>query len=499
MIHEKSKYDNGVNFDYLLAINFDGKKIEKINVDISRSDYVISRLIAMVDDESVDADTMYHSFCNKIMNNGVFNYCLGYEQLRSFYISPIEYPTFDSIKYSQSYHKYKELIRKAKSEALKEKAIDNFSRWNKKEKKDLLQKCLTYIYALDYNNAILCNKVESRYFMYSNENHGRFKYEKSINDDIKLEVKTNFCYGSSSSFVVTISYKGIPIHPYSIWVKYYYAGFNEIIRCTRSYRPERQSWHYCMDFVVWFVNKALDNPDAFVKETVMDEVNILVKDLEEVLTISDEKMKEKLCVSTLNDEYLSSKYYIGIRCVRDANQQDTSYYTIAPEESRLVYRLEKITGALHFLKSLRKLSDIYSDIFDAINRIKEINKQLYPEIIEAIPPVSVYISQLNAELKPLERKMEIKQKRFDQLDEWLEKKLSSVEWGKKDEAKDAFIKKHPDYKKLEMEINTLNEQIWQLRNKILNRETFLRRLQDSKLLVEQYTDITRLSISIINP
>ena len=491
MIRENTKYDNGVNFDYLLTIEFDGSKIEKQSIDILRSDYIISRLIAMVDDESVDADTMYHLFRNKIMDNGVFDYCLGYEQLRSRYISPIEYPTFDLRKYSKSYQEYKELIKKAKSEAIKEKAIDNFSRWNTKEKKDLLYKCLTYIYASDYSNAILCNNVESRYYMYSNEKHGRFKYEKSISDDIKLEVKTNFCYGSSSSFVVAISYKGIPIHPYSIWVKYYYAGFNEIIRCTRSYRPERQSWHFCMDFVVWFVNKALDNPDAFIKETVMDEVNILVKDLEEVLAISDEKMREKLSVSTLNDEYLNSKYYIGIRCVRDANQQDTSYYKIAPEESRLVYRLEKITGALHFLKSLRQLSDIYSDIFDTINRIKEINKQLFPEIIEAIPPVSVYIAQLNAELKPLERKIKIKQKRFDQLDEWLKKRLSSVEWEKTDETKDAFIKKHPDYKKLEMEISTLNEQVGQLKNRILNRETFLRRLQDSKLLIEQYTDISR--------
>lgn len=148
--------------------------------------------------------------------------------------------------------------------------------------------------------------------------------------------------------------------------------------------------------------KAIENPENFVKEVMSQEVDDLVKGIEKLFKLTDKEMENELSISCA-DKIFQEKYYIGIRTARMASQQDVRYYTISPEEAKLVYRMEKITGALHFLESLRKLSDIYNGVDQAIIRIKEINALFYPEIHVAISSVTEYITEQVQTLKPIEK------------------------------------------------------------------------------------------------
>lgn len=482
----KDVFFNGINYDYILAVKFDNNHIKKCTIPIKKDISLIEDIIHMVEDESYEVDDIYNRFKRYYVDYGSFEYCLGHSRLSDHYINDIKYPEFDFSFYRKESYLRKDAIKTAKNDVVKNRLQKSFLAWNKRQKIDYSNLCLPYIFAVNYHNAVTNYKIESNYFLYSNEKHGRFKYPRKINEDIDIEIRSNFCYGGASSLVVIITYKGIPILPYSIWVKYFYAGFNEIIRCTRSYRPDRTNWNECIDFVVWFVQNAIDNPDEFVRSTVMQEVENLMTGLESIFTLSDEEMRKKLDVSISNENNLG-KYYIGIRSTRMANERDVEYYSISPNEAKLVYRMEKITGALHFLSSLRRLSEIYENITQDINRIKEINVSFYPEIIIAISPVKEQIADMNIKLKPILKNLDNIKRKFNYLDDKLQKLLERTDWNNITEVKERFINRNPQYTKLAKEIDEIDMQISNLKNELNNRESYLKRLEDSKRLIEHYT------------
>ncbi len=481
-LHYKDHYFDGVNFDYLLALRNNDNIIEKLHFPIKKNEELIEKLIRMVDDDSYEVDDMYYAFKREYQDYGDYEYCLEHLSLQAFFIDPISYPYFDEAQYRKQAQIYKEDIEAAKTEASRNSRQNAFNKWSNRKKRDFINKCLPYIFANNYHKALVQNDVEKNCFIFSDETHGRFTYTRKITEDIEITLKTNFCYGSSSYMLVNVTYKGIPILPYSTWVRYYYARFSEILKCTRSYDPQRTNWNNCFDFVVWFVEKAIDNPDTFVRETIIQEVEGLIKGIEELLTLSDEKMKKEI-MPKRPDKVFYDNHYIGIRSARMANESDLRYYTIAPEEVKLVYRMEKITGALHFLKSLKQLTEIYHEIEVSINKIKEINATFYPEIVNAIPPVKEYISSLNKSLKPIEKSLSIKQQQFDYLENKLQRQLKKVDLIEQDEFIELFKKKNPKYDKLSAELIALERQADSLKYQISNRETYLKQLEEAQLLI----------------
>lgn len=479
---KNNKYYEGVNFDYILALRNNYDVIEKLQIPIKKNEGLINDVFRMLEDDAYEADDIYRTFKRQYSDYGDFEYCLGFGSLTAYFIDPITYAYFDETKYRKQAKEYKDRIELAKNETIRDYRTRSFNKWNYRQKLNYIDKCLPYVFASDYHDALVKYDVEKRYFIFSNETHGRFSYSRKVTEDIEIVLKTNFCYGSSSSLLVTVTYKGIPILPYSVWVNYFYAGYNKIIRCTRSYSPQRSNWNTCMDFVIWFVEQAIENPETFVQETIMQEVNTLVDGIGELFKLTDKEMEKRLMISTPDDS-LQERYYIGIKTARMANEKDVKYYTIAPEEAKLVYRMEKITGALHFLKSLRQLSEIYDGIELSINRIKEINARLYPEIIKAIMPVKAYIADLYETLKPIEKRLNSVERRFNYLYDRLQKRLENADWEKQDEIRESFVKKNPLYEKLRDEKIELERQVSSLNTQIGNREHYLRQLEDAKSLI----------------
>ena len=105
------------------------------------------------------------------------------------------------------------------------------------------------------------------------------------------------------------------------------------------------------------MKKAIENPEGFVKETILDEVKTLMEGLEKVLHISDEEMKYYMEFDN-KDKVLQDKYYIGIRSGRGANSNEIKRYSIAPEEVKFVFLVFGITGRILFCCSRTKLSSL---------------------------------------------------------------------------------------------------------------------------------------------
>ncbi len=481
------KKKEGVNFDYILTISESKENLMVNQIEIDRHNALIDNLIDMYHNTNYDVEDMDRYAKRKIIiRDQEFPFCLGHNY-RDHYIDDVTFPKYNTKTYFQNISKLELQLENARKRGYDAKVRElekKLIKYNQKEKELYLQKALTFIYSLDYNHALKSNKIEKKYKIFSSEIHGRFSYNTDVNEDLKITTRTNFCYGSSSYFHIIVKYKDIELLPYSEWVKYYYAGYNEIMRFTRSYPSHRESWHNVMKFLVRYINNALTDPDSFVKNEVMSEVNGLLSGLEEIFLLDENKLSEKLDVKHIEDDDVR---YIGISSARHANESEREYYKITPNECAMIFRMEKITGALHFLKSLNKLSNIYKDIQTVINRILELNNFIYPDVNNAIPPIEQEIKDLKRVLLPIERAYNYKSKQLNRFEERLERLLSKSEFSKRKEVETLFKKRNPQFEILLKETHNLWLKINKYQNRIDNREKIVNRLYSFKKLIENYT------------
>lgn len=398
----------GVNYEYILALKNEGERVSVVQIPINRKDNAIDRALNYLEDEDFDATDVYRAVSMHLYDE-TYNYCLAHEY-SAYYIDPIKSQKFDFQEYQRRLNariSSKVEYKKRRLQNITPETHRNLEKeaWRelysliRKDKELMVNFALPCIYANDYQTTIINNRIATDYIAYSNEIIGYYRPEHQVNDDISVKIDTIFCYGSSSYFHVIVSYKGIALLPFSIWVRYYYAGISELLGCTRSYSCRRESWHTCMDFLANFINCALSNPQSFIRNEVMTEVNGLIRGLEEIFNYDEERYEKELKVK----ERPGDERYIGIRGIRYANDADEQNYKIAPHEISMIYKMEKISGALRFLDNLRQINEIYSEISDVIDRIIEMNRLILPEVEEAIPPVEEEIIALNKELAPLQK------------------------------------------------------------------------------------------------
>ena len=479
------KKEIGVNFDYILALdtNDNGSNLSLEKIEISRQDSLIDEMLEMFDNPNYDAADMSRHARNAIWStDNTFRYCFGYSYYAT-YIDDITFPELDA-----DYHKVVSDKMTHISNCYKNGYIDYANKLKgqlnvfiKKAKEEYLKRILQYIYSYDYYNTLRSQNIKGKYKIFSSEIHGRFSYETVINEDLKILTCTNFCYGSSSYFHIIVKYKDIELLPLSEWVKYYYAGYNAIMRFTRSYICDRNSWTYAMEFLVDFVNKAIDNPEEFVKNNVLLEVNDLMTGLEEIFQMNEDEFEKRLEVKHIEDDDVR---YIGISSARHANEREINNYKIKKSECAMIYKMEKISGALHFLNNLKSISTIIPEVENTISRIIELNTSIYPEITGAIPPIEKEIKDLTREFNVIERQYKQKNKQFEYLKQRLDSiKKKAVGEVNLEELENRFKENNPRYEILTKETNEL----WQKQNKYLtlinDRESVKKRLDSYKELI----------------
>ena len=494
---------SGVNYDYILALKKDGKGVKVVKYPIDRHDNQIDRAIERYYDESCDAVDVY-SVVSSCLHNHAYQYCLAHEYIDK-YIHDILPVDFDSYTYRKVIgdkireevdNRLKWLQKKSKVDYRKKIEIEEAVRkiqypTIKKHKEKLLRNILPFIYASDYHNALQKIKADKECIVYSSEKHGDgrdgnlvgYHVEHYVNEDIAIKIKTNFCYGSSSYFNVVITYKDIELLPYSVWVKYYYAGYAQLLRYTRSYERRRESWHHCMNFLENFINSAIDNPELFIRNEVLTEIHMLMDGLDRIMTMDDTSFKQELEVRNNNTDIEDTRY-IGIIGAYDATESDRNLYSIAPKEVAMIYRMEKISGALRFLENLRKMESLCSEVSLAIDRIIEMNKTLLPEVESAIPPVEEEIKALNQCLAPLEKDLRSNERSYNYHKAKIDKIYHQESSGRnRREVEEAYEIKKPIYKNLKEYIKALNTKIGNLKYKLDKRQTLLKRLDLYRSLI----------------
>ena len=498
------KIAKGVNYDYILVLSLnDEKRLELKKVPIKRSLSLINKLLSYCEESFYDIEDMYNALKRGIDTSEPFDDCLSHDYSDSF-ISEVCFPEINVTDYRKEVGTYKESLFQKTYKRLKYAHKDwsndtlrteanqlieqDLNKFIQKKKSSYISRCLNFIYSYDYSVAIKGIESSNKMISFSNERHGRFSYEHEVNEDLKVRISTNFCYGKASSFRVIITYKGIKILPYSIWIKYYYAGFTELLHCTRSYSVCRANWDVCMKFVSDFVNSAIDNPKSFVHNVVMKEVSDMMNGLRNIYTLGKDYLNRIMEV-----EPSEECEYVGVRNIHHSTPIERKYYSVYPNEMYLVYRIGKISGALRFLDNLKQLAEICTDINPYIEELSIMNVSIYPELIEAIPPIKNDVLNLEQKLKIEEKRLKWLNNRFEFLENKLDRILSKCNFEDQKCRRLLFLKNNPKYEKLKEQVDMQLNTVYQIKGDLSRRNSFLSDLQSFKKLIEKYVELPQVA------
>jgi hypothetical protein len=199
-----------------------------------------------------------------------------------------------------------------------------------------------------------CQKDED-IVAYSHRKSGWTMPDYILNEDFTVSVKTNFGYGRSSYFYLTIIYKDIEIVPYIDLIQYRYCDAGELIQYTKEFDLSQEEWDEAILFMKNSCELALENEDQFLEKYVFS-----------VCAEFDKAFTNLLNCTTFNDmKFLDQKQaYVNIR--------DTTHNFIE-------FKGRKISQAISFISILSKLKE-NEVVQTTINTIIDANEKVLPEL-----------------------------------------------------------------------------------------------------------------------
>lgn len=464
-----------VNEKYVLALVENSDTTLSVRrMDIPSSEVPIAKLEAMVDNPNrtvYDMSSYFYSlFSPKVK---AFAFCYPSEYNDSYIDSrsvpeEISYADYvKGVKDLEATFNAKHRFSREPLDALKLKLDKEIIEANQSAKKKYLKKASIYIKCQRLSETV--NKIQEHegIKLYSRDVVGYSTYTHKINDDITVELRTNFGFGRAAYFNLAIKYKDIVVLPYSYLVHYYYANMKSLMACTRAYRPLRESWEASIDFIADFVNQSIYDPRRFVSKYVIKEVEEMMKGLRAIMDNPAEVQ------SRIKDSCSSE---IRLSVIRPFNKDEFVMMETMADELTTLFKAEKITGALLFVENLRQLQEICGDMSALIDEILSMNKEVKPEISPVLKSVRSTIETFKREEMNLERQIKFKENRklyFDKRKERLQAKMTFTEKIAHDKI---FREKNPLYVKLEEEINELNQKVYNLQDWIRKRERVEERL-----------------------
>lgn len=384
-----------------------------------------------------------------------FNYCHPWSYSTS-YIGGAGYPT------SYTYQEYQNKLRDC----------DNEEQMSQSLKRAYEKEAIRYIQAFCYHRELQLLKQDDNNRMFSSENIGWTDYVYDLNNDVQFRLKTNFGYGMSSYFFVNLTYKGIDILPYSMMVSYYYANMADIIRYTRMYDPKPDSWNIALDFVARTTNEAATDTSSFVRKWITNEIQMMMAGLKRFA------QNPSMAFSIIR----LKKQIDGLITIRNINQSEEAKYKVYPHEMEIAKQAEKISGALDFLSNLEALSDLFPEVAQDIQMIKDLNIGLLPSFIRKIEEIGAEVERRQIETTQLEDEIETLE-RFckPHNDAIMElKKEKENETGKyvpEYEVREKYCKEHHDYKQKYDKLNELQNKVREKKDDIWNRKNFVMQIE----------------------
>lgn len=396
-----------VNEKYVLALVENSDTTLSVRrMDIPSSEVPIAKLEAMVDNPNrtvYDMSSYFYSlFSPKVK---AFAFCYPSEYNDSYIDSrsvpeEISYADYvKGVKDLEATFNAKHRFSIEPLDALKLKLDKEIIEANQSAKKKYLKKASIYIKCQRLSETVNKIKEHEGIKLYSRDVVGYSTYTHKINDDITVELRTNFGFGRAAYFNLTIKYKDIVVLPYSYLVHYYYANMKSLMACTRAYRPLRESWEASIDFIADFVNQSIYDPRRFVSEYVIKEVEEMMKGLRAIMDNPAEVQ------SRIKDSCSSE---IRLSVIRPFNKDEFVMMETMADELTTLFKAEKITGALLFVENLRQLQEICGDMSALIDEILSMNKEVKPEISPVLKSVRSTIETFKREEMNLERQIKFK-------------------------------------------------------------------------------------------
>ncbi len=454
-------------------LEFTREKISNIYID------VLNKLKEMLNNPNRTVLDMQQCFSNSFHRKEYFNLCLQYSYSAS-YIGGIGYPNL------LTYDEYNDMLKKKKDELVNqcsqyEQVEKELLNWRNELKFTFLNKCKIYIDACNFSITSSKIKDNPQTIMQSSEVIGWTDYEYKVNEDVIISVATNFGYGYSSYFLLSMKYKGIEILPYSAMIHYYHANIVELRRHTRQYNTERDSWNIAFDFVVESANMAKTAPDKFISKFILNEINEMVLGLKNIACHPNTEIRRFLANS--NKSLINGICY----SVRNISWNEKIDYEVYSKEMDIAFKAEKITGALMFLEKLSELVEILPVIQTSIDEIKLLNNNLTPELEEKIDQIQNVVDKHNKQLEELEESYNTLKKQINVHKECIDKLQSTC--NTQEERKQVDQKyniENPNYQQLCIKSEQLQDKIHELKIHIQKRNNFIESLKECRNRIETY-------------
>lgn len=352
-----------------------------------------------------------------------------------------------------------------------------------------------FVYAHNYKTKLRELSNDKSVRMFSTDKTGWKNFEYKVNDDITIYIKTNFGYGSASYFFCNVQYKDINILPYSWTVKYYYVEMMDFIRYTRRYLPERESWSEVFDFTVLTANMAKHEPEKFIKEWIVNEVEEMTRGMRLYMSSTNEALEKFLNIENKSNSLVLNDIteYTFKNVIRNVNNTDKEEYKALPHEKVMAFKAEKITGSLLLLDNLRKLTGISSVIIPYITEIEQMNIKLQPEIERHMNNIFTDIKQLNIKLdevvnalKALKMLLDEHKKKIELIQKQINGERENEKRIDETEAVSLYEKEHPEYVDLKNRINSMTERKNNFEMDIKRRIKFLEILAKCQKRIDKY-------------
>ena len=193
----------------------------------------------------------------------------------------------------------------------------------------------------------------------------------SFNEDLSISYNTNFGYGWANYFTSNLKYRDVDILPYSMWVHYFNCGISQIMRYTRVYSIANSEWEKALEFGKEVYNSLVKDPEGFVNKWLVDEVKKMVDGLRFIFNNHDK-----------------------VLAVNDSNNSKIELKT---KESIVMYKGEKMSGALSFIDKIKAIETLNVSMDYHIESILDMNRQMLPELQQMKKEYQKALEDLNLE------------------------------------------------------------------------------------------------------
>lgn len=467
-----------INRDYIGVVKENDGVYSYERIDIQKSDELLNKLKAMANNPNRTVLDLQECFEMhfKHSKKQAYDCCLPYSYSSS-YIDYVGYPQmlkFD--EYKEGKRKIEEQIRQryAKRKPFINQAMmpteiaQEEKRYEEQLKSTFLTQAIRYVEAVDFTATSSKLEEQPTIRMMSHEKIGWKEMLYKISKDLDIKVMTNFGYGASSYFFVNVRYKGIDLLPYSQLVRYYYARMADIIAYTRSYNTERKSWQVALDFVADIGNRAQQGDSSFAHDWLEHEITEMLEGLNYI------QQNPKVVIEEVKNRKTESD---GLYSVYNISGNDLQSYQIYPDELAIVFRAEKITNALRFIDKLQRAGSIYQPAREAIQTIKNHNRQIASEIEENMGKIHCGIDKLRAQLNEKNNELDVCSKAIMKHEEALDTLYEKNPDTARQKIRQAYAIQFPEYTRLQEEQALLERTVSQLERNLYYRRNFMTRLQ----------------------